>query len=128
MRVTYYRNGRRSSVSVTIEPWPGSKDLASNGSARGDDRHNKLGFNARGLDRDLKRRYGIDASEGLVVTSVKPQSTADMAGLREGTSSLEPTDVVVRSTRELSRMLKQSNGTMIFHIERDGRMYPCAHR
>ncbi|MFQ5483671.1 MAG: PDZ domain-containing protein [Nitrospinaceae bacterium] len=43
-----------------------------------------LGFDVKPLDFSLQRKYGLPASEGLVVTRIRPGSTAETSGLRAG--------------------------------------------
>jgi serine protease Do len=82
-----------------------------------------LGFSYKTVDRDLARRFDIDANQtGAVVTSIDQNSTAYEAGLREGDLIQSAERSRVRSAEDLSRVLssKREGDTVLLRILRAG--------
>ncbi|MEO2068347.1 MAG: DegQ family serine endoprotease [Desulfurobacteriaceae bacterium] len=93
VKVKIIRDGRLKVVTVKIGEMPGSKQVAI------EDLVSKFGFSVQELSDELRKRLGIPKwiKHGVIVTSVKPGSSADDAGLREG-------DVIVKAGVSPRRM------------------------
>jgi serine protease Do len=67
----------------------------------------KLGIFVTDLTPELARQIGIDISRGVVVTEVKPNSTAGLIGVEEGDVILEINKSEVSSAAEYERQMKR---------------------
>ncbi|MCI0406242.1 MAG: PDZ domain-containing protein, partial [candidate division Zixibacteria bacterium] len=67
----------------------------------------KLGIYVTDLSPELARQLGIDISRGVVVTEVKPNSTAGLIGVEEGDVILEINKAEVKSSVEYERLMKR---------------------
>lgn len=64
-----------------------------------------LGVNIQAVDSALAKAYGLSTSDGVIVTQVTEDSPGDAAGIEIGDLILRFNDEVVSDTRELSRLV-----------------------
>jgi serine protease Do len=67
----------------------------------------KLGIFVTDLTPEVARQLGIDFSRGVVVTEVKPNSTAGLIGVEEGDVILEINKSEVKSASDYERQMKR---------------------
>lgn len=86
--VTYLRNGAVKHTSVAVEKMPANLSMATIGGAAPNADHAskpELGLTIAPLTQNDRRQLDLPlATKGAVITSVKPDSPADEAGLRSG--------------------------------------------
>ena len=77
--MTIVRDGKEETLSVTIEPL---KD--SDGDTQEESITDALGMTVRGLNKELADRFQIKESTGVVVTELKSDGLAEVAGISVG--------------------------------------------
>jgi serine protease Do len=96
--LTVMRDGHEKEITVTIGEQPGELKMAK---ADGDE--NEYAF--AGVDRDTAKELGIKGkAQGVVVTSVEPDSGADKAGLMPGDVIREINRHPVKSVKEFEKV------------------------
>jgi len=126
VKVTVIRDGKRKVLTVKIGQMPGGTSVASV------DLMDKFGFSVQKLTPELRKKLGVPnwIKHGLLVTSVKPGSPADDAGLREGDIVVEAgitprTMKPVKSVDDLVKVLEQAgnSGVLLKVIRGEGVIY-----
>ena len=81
-----------------------------------------LGVTIQGVSEDIAASLGLDKKEGALIASVKKNSPADKAGLQTGDVVLKVNATVVKSPRELSRIIagKPAGSRVALTLWRDG--------
>jgi serine protease Do len=105
IEVGLLRNGKKKTIKVKIaelkdesapeEQEPEKEDITS-----------KLGMSVQDLTADVAESLGVDEIEGIIISQIQPNSTADKAGLRRGDIILEVGSKTISSTADF---LKSTN-------------------
>ena len=95
--VAFWRKKEMRKAALTAEIPPVSR-RSSEG---------KLGIYVSDLTPEIAQRLGVDTGRGVVVTEVKPNSTAGLIGVEEGDVILEINKSEVASAAEYERMMKR---------------------
>ncbi len=126
VKITVIRNGAEKVLTVKIGQMPGSVNVATT------DLMSKYGISVQKLTPELRKKLGVPdwIKHGLLVTSVKPGSPADDAGLREGDIIVEAgvtprTMKPVKSVDDLVNILNQAgnSGVLLKVIRGEGVIY-----
>ncbi len=126
VKITVIRNGTEKVLTVKIGQMPGSVNVATA------DLMSKYGLSVQKLTPELRKKLGVPdwIKHGLIVTSVKPGSPADDAGLREGDIIVEAgvtprTMKPVKSIDDLVNILNQAgnSGVLLKVIRGEGVIY-----
>jgi serine protease Do len=111
--VKIIRKGKPREVNVMItasqEQEIASAQKEGGGSAEG----GSLGLYVKNLDAQLAKQLGIDAKTGVVISSVRPGSPADQAGLRPRDVILEVNREPVKDTSAYRQALKTGQGKIL---------------
>ncbi len=99
------RNGKRKKLSITIGKQDGEMQVAS-GSAQSAD---EIGLTVQSMTPQLAQQFNIKAETGVVVTQVKPNSIAAMAGIRPGTVILQANRKAIKNTMEFKQAIRESH-------------------
>jgi serine protease Do len=99
--LTIIRDGRRQDVSVTVRKRDEEEVAAS--AVQSED---ELGLTVQTLTPDLASQFNAEAGEGVIVTSVKPDSVAALAGIDPGTVILQINHEPIKSVAEFKRAIK----------------------
>jgi serine protease Do len=101
--LTVMRDGHEKEITVTIGEQPGELKMAK---ADGDENEYAFaGVAVQDLDRDTAKELGIKGkAQGVVVTSVEPDSGADKAGLMPGDVIREINRHPVKSVKEFEKV------------------------
>jgi serine protease Do len=101
--MTVMRDGREKDLAVTIGEQAGESKIAK---AEGDDKEYAFaGVAVQDLDRDTAKELGMKGkTQGVVVTSVEPDSGADKAGLMPGDVIREINRQPVKSVKEFEKI------------------------
>ena len=126
--IVYLRNGKQNTVSVAVTVMPANPDAGfqQNGSGNGAaTQQGALGLTLAPLTPDARSQLNLpDSATGAVITAVKPNSLADMAGLQPGdllvgvgnTDVTNPDDAVAA----IKAARKSGNGALALRIIRQG--------
>lgn len=86
VRIVIFREGEKREVMLVVGML---KDKDSNSIADGSKENDKVGVTVEEIRKELSDRFGIRDSKGLIITSVKPGSTAEEVGIAVGSIVIE---------------------------------------
>jgi serine protease Do len=116
--LTVVREGRERTLTATLEELP-SKMAEATPADEGPDRSG-VGLAVQPLTPETARRFGIDATRGLLVTNVDPSGPAADAGLQRGDVIQEVEGKEVQSVAELRRELSRASDRPALMLVRRG--------
>jgi serine protease Do len=121
------RDGHEKELTVTIGEQPGDLRIAK---ADGDEKEFAFaGVAVQDLDRDTAKELGIKKAQGVVVTSVEPDSGADKAGLMPGDVIREINRQPVKSVKEFEKVssaVKKGDNVLILINRRGASLFLSA--
>jgi serine protease Do len=113
VELTIIRSKSRKNVTVSLGEFQATATSAERGSAP-ESSHQTLGFGVTDLDRELAERLGIERDEGVVITRVRPGSSAQNAGIQEGQIVLAINGKPVRTSEDVERVADDiSRGSVV---------------
>ncbi len=118
--IVVLRGGKKIDLKVTIgERNPNQQQLSMQ------EKVDKLGLYVVNLTDDIRAKYGIADTEGVLVYKVKPGSIADKAGIREGDIIKSMEYQKVRNVDDYERILKNFHkDKMLVDVKRgDSRIF-----
>ena len=98
------RKGNEITLPVTI----GELSTASARNVDSEVPSRKLGLTLQNMTEDMSQRYGLRQPQGVVITSVAPDSEAFRKGIRPGTIILRVNQKEVSSVEEFNKALQES--------------------
>ena len=115
--VTGGNHGIGFAIPINLASWV-SDQLLTTGSVQ----RSFLGVGIQQIDHNLAKQLGLDASRGVVVTEVRPDSPAEAAGLQTGDVILKFGGKVVKSPRELQMIVErcEPGSTQDVSVNRNG--------
>ena len=119
VKLTYVRNGKEDTVGVKLaelkaRPEGEGRDNENDGPAEG----TTLGMTVEPLTRETARQLDVDATTGVVVTRVQPDSNAADAGLRAGDVIEEVDRQPVQSSDALRDALSKGSAPALLLVHR----------
>ena len=122
------RDGREKDLNVTIAEQPGDPKIAK---AEGDEKEYAFaGVAVQNLDGDTAKELGLKGkTQGVVVTSVEPESGADKAGLMPGDVIREINRQPVKSVKEFEQVssgVKKGENVLILINRRGASLFLSA--
>jgi len=82
--ITVLRDGRRRTLTATLEKRPAPEEMAGRQPQRRDTLTTELGFSVRNLTENLAQRYGFEGKSGVIVDRVARGSMAAQKGITPG--------------------------------------------
>ncbi|MCA1901312.1 MAG: DegQ family serine endoprotease [Candidatus Hydrogenedens sp.] len=70
----------------------------------------ELGISVQNLTPDLAKQFGYEGQQGVLVTSVEPDSPAQLRGIKSGDLITEVNRIQVRNVNDFEKALKQNQG------------------
>jgi serine protease Do len=102
------RDGKQKDLEVTIGEQP--EDFGRRASSgEGDASLSDMGLTLQNLTAELAQQFGYEAGQGILVSSVEPDSPAAEAGIKPGHLIEEVNRYRVRNLEELRQALKKSD-------------------
>jgi serine protease Do len=126
--LTVIRDGREKELTVAIGEQPQERRIAKVESSEGE--HGLAGVAVQELDRETARELGLKGNaQGVVVTSVEPDSGAERAGLQPGDVISEINRRPVKSVKDFERassQLKKGDQALILINRRGASLFLSA--
>ena len=124
--VIVLRDGERKSLNVTVGEMAGK--VASISPSDGDEMTGddpSMGMAISELNPELRSQLNIDEGiEGIVIVDLKPDSAAELAGLRPGDIIKSLNQQPITSVTEFKQMIKEISDSgsdkVLMHIDRNG--------
>lgn len=85
VRIVIFRNGSKKDVSLVVGKLKDKEDTGSDSGRESD----KIGITVEEIRKDIADRLGLRDSKGLVITEVKPGSSAEEVGITAGSVVIE---------------------------------------
>jgi serine protease Do len=125
--VEFLREGGRQSAQVTVGNLADARE-AQAGTPKGSGESQgrvteRFGLALRPLTPELAQRFGVQSDQGVVVTEVRPDSPAAVAGLAPGDVIREVNRTPVRDLDDVERGLQRGGNdpkTVLLRVEREG--------
>ena len=104
------RGDRNLKIKVKTEAWPDeSVEVASRRNDNPPEEAGDLGLTVKAITKDLAEEYGVEKTEGVIVTGVEAGSLAAMRGLKPGDIITQVNQKTVTSTKQFREALKGAN-------------------
>jgi serine protease Do len=115
VKLTIWRDGKRKTITVTLDKRPPLEELAGTTKAAED-----LGFTVSDLTDELASRYGYKGQSGVVVTEVEQDSQADGVGIEAGSLIKEVNQTEVHNTKEFNEAVEKARekGMVLLLVKR----------
>jgi serine protease Do len=108
--VKILRDGSSKTLEVTVQPMPGSEELAKTSTPAGTDNGTLDGVGVSDLDQQTRQALKVPENvKGVVITEVQPDSPAAEAGLKPGDVILEINRHPVKAADEAVRLTENTN-------------------
>jgi len=126
--LTVLRNGKARTTKISVERWPNEPDQLAgaderDGAGNPAGKLGPLGMSVAKLSPLMKEKYRIESDTGLVITDVKPDSSAARAGIQPGDLILQANGKQVRDPEALSQVIKSGGVRTLLRIERSGQFF-----
>jgi serine protease Do len=105
VEITILREGSTQIFSVEIDKREDKKMIARESGRESTD---ALGFRVSELNPEMASRLNLPDTEGIIVTSVAPQSIANKAGVQTGDVIIEVNNISIKSIQDFENFLKNS--------------------
>ena len=130
-KVLVWRKGERLTVDVELGELPEDEQVAELGQpepptgATGTAKIPELGFTLRPIDDELRQQFTLnEASKGVVVTEVDPQSPAATENLRPGDLLVEVNQEEVKGPNEvasrIAKLKEEGKKSVLLLVDRQG--------
>lgn len=107
------RNGRPMKVKVKTETFPDDSEPAPPSQPSSQDKEKseqqRLGITIQTLTRDLADKFGVELTQGVIITEVETGSPADTQGLRPGDIITDVNQKPVSSVKEFKEAMKSAD-------------------
>ena len=114
LQLKVVREGKQVSLPITVGELKDNEIVASG-------QESELGLTAQPITPDIAQSLGLERTEGLVVSSVKPGSPAEEAGLRSGDVITEVNRRPVKNLAEYNQEIARSEkGKPVLFLVRRG--------
>ncbi len=113
------RDGHEKTLTLHVGT-KAEEETAEQPSEKGTSPDKRLGLSVKPITPDLAKQLGITDTEGVVISSVAPDSPAAMAGLRRGDVIKEVDRKTVKTTKDYSKYISEagSNEAVLLRIVR----------
>ncbi len=98
------RDGQRKKLNIIIGKQDNDLHVADNSAQSADD----IGLTVEGLTPQRAKQYNIKANQAIIITAVKPNSIAAMAGIKPGMLILQANRQIMRNVSDFKRAVKAS--------------------
>ena len=117
VELTVVRDGKRTTVPVTVGELPAAETLAGSRPAASP-APSTLGLAVQSLTGELAKEYGYENESGVIVTDVQSGSPAAAAGIRPGTLIKQVNRRTVNSADEFRQAVDEAKGRAVVLLVR----------
>lgn len=122
MNMKILRDNKTFDVKVTIGTRDNSKKVAKFDSNVKSQTYDKYGFDLAELTNELKSKYAITDSTGVIITNIKQNSLADQKELQVGDVIFKINNRSIKSIADVDKQLKDKDYEVnYFFISREGK-------
>lgn len=118
--LTVFRNASQKTLTATLKELPTPSARSNGGREGGGQEGGALGLRVEPLPRDRARSLGLEEGEGLIVSSVQPNSPASEAGIRAGDIIEEVNGDAVNDVSDLKDAVSQAGARPALVLVRRG--------
>ena len=103
--------GKSIKVKLTPEAWPENEGTPLAGSTRKatPEKATSFGFTVQNITPDLAKQFGVEDSDGVIITAVERGSTGERKGFKAGDIITMVNQQPVGNTREFNEAIKKSD-------------------
>lgn len=122
MNMKILRDNKTLDIKVTIGTRDNSKKIAKFDSNVKSQTYDKYGFDLAELTNELKSKYAITDSTGVIITNIKQNSLADQKELQVGDVIFKINNRSIKSIADVDKQLKDKDYEVnYFFISREGK-------
>ncbi|MDR4505327.1 MAG: DegQ family serine endoprotease [Candidatus Scalindua sp.] len=116
VEVRVLRGGKEKALTVTIDEQPADLFAGGQPSSKG----NALGLAVQELTKELADSLGYEDENGVIVSSIEPESPADQADIKEGDLIIEVNRKKISTVEEFNKALQKTdkNNDILFLVQR----------
>lgn len=105
-----HRNGKNLKVKIKPDAWPDDAVPVANKRTPVEEEDAKnLGLTVKSVTKELAAQFGVEKTDGVIVTEVEQGSVADRKGIRAGDIITEVNQKAVTTAKEFRDALKSSD-------------------
>ena len=105
VKVKVLRDGKVKNFRVKLAKRDDQRIASTGRSQQGQE--GEFGIRVSDVTPELKRQFGIEENEGVIVVEVEPKSKGDKAGVRAGDRILEVNHAKIKSVRDYTQKISQ---------------------
>lgn len=125
-KLTVVREGRTRTLDLKVAQRPADdEEIGMTDTAPG---ASGIGATVRDLTPALADQLGVGATDGVVVTSVRPGSAAEKAGLRQGDVIRRVGRTPIRNVADFQRLVKQGSDLALLIVREGSQMFLLVER
>lgn len=123
IKVEIYRDGKKQTVNVKLGDIPGSETTERPQRTENAPAENKqtkaAGATVVDITNELKDRYKLQSTDGVLVTAVERGSVAGQLGLREGDQVLEVNRRKIKNGADFEKTVGKDPKTLVVLVQRE---------
>jgi serine protease Do len=105
-----YRNGKTIKVKLKTEAWPDeTTTVASKHDAPPEESAHDMGLTVKTLTKELADQFGVEKTDGVIITEVEAGSVAERRGLKAGDVITEVNQKPVTTPKQFHEALKATD-------------------
>lgn len=122
VKIKVIRDGKEKILSITISKMKEEEETAAVEGKEEAAPEKKLGFSVQSITPEMAKRMDLKDTEGVIVSQVKPESPAGLAGIKSGDIIKEVNRREIKNIKEYKEAMKviSKDDTVLFRIVRGG--------
>lgn len=127
-KIKVIRDGKEKILTITISKMKEEEESAAVEGKEETAPEKKLGFSVQSITPEIAKRMDLKDAEGVIVSQVKPDSPAGLAGIKSGDIIKEVNRREIKNIKEYKEAMKaiSKDDTVLFRIVRGGNTFYVA--